>query len=291
MQDRSIIAKMGILRSDVAKKVADYILGTIIIVPAVLIVFIEYVVPFFRSLVTSFMAEGEYSLANYTVVANQYLENILYTIFLSVASLFFVMLISVFVGGYLSLHTDKVIEFLFKMPLFIPFVVVGHAMRVFLAPKGLMNVLLAQIGLVDINNPPEFAYGATGTIIALTWKQMAFAILLVMGAFRSVDKSYLEAARNFGASSFKQIVDILIPLSLPTIGVSAILIFTSFLQNFSVVMMMGTGSGPRHIMIDIYHRITYLNDLGVANALGTVSYILALGAAIIYLKRVLKKND
>jgi putative spermidine/putrescine transport system permease protein len=291
LQSESFIPKTRVLRSDTARKIADYILGAIIIVPAVLIVFIEYVVPFFRSLVTSLMVDNAFSLANYEVVKTQYLENIFYTIFLSVTSLFFVMLISVIVGGYLSIHTDKVIEFFFKIPLFIPFVVVGHAMRVFLAPKGLLNVLLAQIGLIDINNPPEIAFGAVGTIVALTWKQMAFALLLVMGAFRTVDKSYLEAARNFGASSLKQIRDILIPLSLPTIGVSAILIFTSFLQNFSVVMMMGKGSGPRHIMIDIYHRITYLNDLGVANALGTVSYILALGAAIIYLKRVLKKND
>lgn len=291
LHSTSLIPKLEILRSNTARKISDYFLGTIIIVPAVLLVVVEYVVPFFRSLVSSFMVDNEFSVENYIVVKDQYLENIFYTIFLSVASLFFVILISIIVGGYLSIYTDKVIEFFFKIPLFIPFVVVGHAMRVFLAPKGLLNVLLAQIGLIDIENPPEIAFGAVGTIIALTWKQVAFSLLLVMGAFRSVDKSYLEAARNFGASPLKQIKDILIPLSLPTIGVSAILIFTSFLQNFSVVMMMGKGgSGPRHIMIDIYHRITYLNDLGVANALGTVSYVLALGAAIIYLKRVLKKN-
>jgi ABC-type sugar transport system permease subunit len=43
-------------------------------------------------------------------------------------------------------------------------------------------------------------------------------------------------------------------------------------------------------MIDIYHRITYLNDLGVANALGVISYLLAMGAAIIYLRKVMKKD-
>jgi putative spermidine/putrescine transport system permease protein len=273
-----------------AKRIFYIVLGAIIVLPAVILVLIEYVYPFFLSFLSSLKADGAYSLKNYRYVFDFYLLDIFYTVAISAAALVCVLIISISVGGYLTLHTNRIIEFFFKIPLFIPFVVVGHAMRTFLAPKGLLNSMLSQINLVDLNSPPEFAYGFVGTVIALTWKQMAFALLLVMGAFRSVDKSYLEAAKNLGASTFKQIKDILLPLSLGSIGVSAILIFTSFLQNFSVVMMMGKGDGPQHLMIDIYHRITYLNDLGVANALGVISYLLALGAAIIYLKRVMKKD-
>jgi hypothetical protein len=43
-------------------------------------------------------------------------------------------------------------------------------------------------------------------------------------------------------------------------------------------------------MIDIYHSITYLQDFPLANALGVISYLLALGAAVIYLKEGLKKD-
>jgi ABC-type Fe3+ transport system permease subunit len=72
--------------------------------------------------------------------------------------------------------------------------------------------------------------------------------------------------------------------------VASILIVTSFLQNFSVVMMMGNSGGAKHIMIDIYHSMTYLQDFPLANALGVISYLLALGAAVIYLKEGLKKD-
>lgn len=263
------------------------LLGVIIVLPAVVLVCIEYVYPFFISFASSIEVDGVYSLENYRYVFDVYLADIFYTLFISVASLVCVLIISIIIGGYLTIHTDRVIEFFFKIPLFIPFVVVGHAMRTFLAPKGILNSILSQAGLVNLESPPDFMYGFVGTVIALTWKQMAFALLLIMAAFRSVDKSYLEAARNFGASTLRQITDILLPLSLGSIGVSAVLIFTSFLQNFSVVMMMGKGDGPQHIMIDIYHRITYLNDMGVANALGVVSYLLAMGAAIIYLRKVM----
>lgn len=43
-------------------------------------------------------------------------------------------------------------------------------------------------------------------------------------------------------------------------------------------------------MVDIYHIITYLNDMPLANALGVISYVLALGAAVIYLREGMKKN-
>lgn len=273
-----------------ARKILYGILGAVIVLPAVILICVEYVYPFILSFISSLKVDGSYSLENYKYVFNIYLKDILYTVALSGASLVCVLIISISVGGYLTIHTNRIIEFFFKIPLFIPFVVVGHAMRTFLAPKGLLNSLLSQVGVVNLDAPPEFAYGFVGTVIALTWKQVAFALLLIMGSFRSVDKSYLEAAKNLGASTFRQIKDILLPLSLGSIGVSAILIFTSFLQNFSVVMMMGKGEGPQHLMIDIYHRITYLNDLGVANALGVISYLLALGAAIIYLRRVMKKD-
>jgi ABC-type sugar transport system permease subunit len=266
------------------------LLGFVIIIPAVTLVLIVYVYPFIQSFISSFKSEGTYSFANYKYIFDVYFIDIIYTVLISVISLACVLIIAIIAGGYLTINVNKGIEFLFKMPLFIPFVVVGHAIRTFLAPKGLLNAILSQIGLINIESPPDFLYGFTGTVIALTWKQMAFALLLIMGAFQSVDKSFLEAARNFGASGFRQIKDILLPLSRGSIGVSSVLIYTSFLQNFSVVMMMGKGDGPQHLMIDIYHRITYLNDLGVANALGVISYILAMGAAVIYLKKVMKSD-
>jgi ABC-type Fe3+ transport system permease subunit len=234
--------------------------------------------------------KGELSIENYIYAFRVYGTDILFTIYVSLLSLICVMVIAVFLGGFLTIKSNRIIEFLFKIPLFIPFVVVGHAMRTFLAPKGLLNSLISQIGLIDLDNPPNFIYGAVGIVISLTWKQMALALLLVMSAFRSVDQSYLEAARNFGASAYRQIVDFLIPLSKGSLGVAAILIVTSFLQNFSVVMMMGNSGGAKHIMIDIYHIINYLQDMPLANALGVISYLLALGAAVIYLREGLKKD-
>jgi ABC-type Fe3+ transport system permease subunit len=237
------------------EKILYPVLGALIVLPPVILICVEYVYPFMVSFISSIHYQDEISIGNYLYAFRVYGVDILFTIYVSLLSLICVMVIAIFLGGVLTIKSGRIIEFLFKIPLFIPFVVVGHAMRTFLAPKGLLNSLISQIGLVDLENPPNFIYGAVGIVISLTWKQMALALLLVMSAFRSVDQSYLEAARNFGASTYKQITDFLIPLSKGSLGVAAILIVTSFLQNFSVVMMMGDSGGAKHIMIDIYQLL------------------------------------
>lgn len=267
------------------------LLRAMVVLAPVTLICVEYVYPFLLSVQSSLQKDGRISLKNYAYALSVYGPDILFTIYVCFLSLVLVLFLSIFIGGILTLHKNRFLEYVFKIPLFIPFVVVGHAMRTFLAPKGLLDSLLSQIGIIDINNPPNFIYGAVGIVIALTWKQLAFALLLVMSAFQSVDRSYLESARTLGAGTFRQIRDFLLPLSKSSIGVTAILLLTSFLQNFSVVMMMGDSGGSKHIMVDIYSILTYLNDLPLANALGVISYLLALGPAILYLTEGMKQHE
>src|SRR5262249_61779186 len=129
--------------------------------------------------------------------------------------------------GYLRLAGHRLVEVLFKIPLFVPFVVVGHGMRVLLAPRGTLNSVLAQLGLVALSDPPSIAFSWLGIVLALVWKNLALAVLLVLGAYRAVDEAYLEAARNLGASTFRQIRDVLLPIAAPSLLLSSPLLFTS----------------------------------------------------------------
>ncbi len=259
--------------------------------PSLLVVVGLFVLPFFRSAVTSFLDDsGAFTLGNYATAYRLYAMDVLYTIFVSVVSLVAVLIVAILISGFLRVYGSKSIEFLFKVPLFVPYVVVGHAMRVFLAPHGLLNSGLAQIGLVNLDHPPSIAYSWVGISVSLTWKNMALAILLVLGAFESVGNTYLEAARNFGAGWFRQVKDVLLPMSATSIAVASVLILTSMLASFSIPMMIGGGEGPQMVMIDVYYRIKQQNDLGVANALGVISYICASGAAVYYLRSVTKEG-
>lgn len=262
----------------------------IIALPPLAIVIWLFFIPFLSSAHLSLLHDGRWSLHNYSLVWRLYRTDILYTLWIAFFSLAVVLGIAVFLCGYLRVHINRPVEFLFKVPLFIPFVVVGHAMRVLLAPKGTLNSFLSQVGLINFSDPPSIAFGWMGIAVSLIWKNLALAILLVLGAYRSVDETFLEAARNFGASTFRQIRDILLPMSRASLAVAGAFMFTSMLAAFSVPLMIGSGEPPQMVMIDVYYRINYQGDYGTANALGVVSYLLAMGVAGYYLRTITQKE-
>lgn len=266
------------------------IASLIIALPPLAIVVWLFFLPFLSSAHLSLQREDQWTLRNYYLVWRLYRYDVLYTLWIAFFSLVAVLGIAVILCGYLRIRTNRAVEFLFKIPLFIPFVVVGHAMRVLLAPRGTLNSVLSQFGLVNLNDPPSIAFGWMGIAAALIWKNLALAVLLVLGAYRSVDETYLEAARNFGASAFRQIRDVLMPMSAASLAVASAFMFTSMLASFSVPLMIGSGEPPQMLMIDVYYRINYQGDYGTANALGVVSYLMAMGVAGYYLHTITQKE-
>jgi ABC-type sugar transport systems, permease components len=171
--------------------------------------------------------------------------------------------------GWLRARAFGPVEFLLKVPLFVPFVVVGHALRVFWSPY-----------------LPGFGTSWLGIAAALAWKHFGLAALLMLGAFRGVDESFLEAARQLGSGTGRVTRDILVPMAVPALAVSAVLIFSSMLASFSIPLMLGRGSGAQMLMIDVYYRFGQHGDFETASALGVVSYLLAMGAALVYVRRL-----
>src|SRR5260370_42228537 len=72
----------------------------------------------------------------------------------------------------------------------------------------------------------------------------------------------------------------------PSLAVSAVLIFSSMLASFSIPLMLGRGSGAQMLMIDVYYRFGQHGDFETASALRVVSYVLAMGAALVYGSRI-----
>ncbi|HEV8307986.1 MAG TPA: ABC transporter permease subunit [Methylomirabilota bacterium] len=265
------------------------LLSLAIAAPPLAIIIWLFFIPFLSSVHLSFLRDGQWTLRNYYLVWRLYKFDVLYTLGLSVVSLILVIGIAVLLCGYLRIVGHRAVEFLFKVPLFVPFVVVGHGMRVLLAPRGTLNSALAQVGLIDLADPPSIAFGWGGIVVSLVWKNLALAVLLVLGAYRAVDEAFLEAARNVGASTFRQITDILLPMAAPSLVVASAFMFTSMLASFSIPLMIGSGEPPQMLMVDVYYRINYQDDLGTANALGMVSYLLAMGVAGYYLRTITAK--
>jgi putative spermidine/putrescine transport system permease protein len=228
-----------------------------------------FVWPLAASVVASFQRDGAWTLANYETVRRLYSGDVAYTVGVAAAGTVLTFAAAIPACGWLRLRAFGPVEFLLKIPLFVPFVVVGHALRVFWSPY-----------------VPGFASSWAGIASALAWKHVGLAALLLLGAFRALDESYLEAARQLGAGPARLTRDILVPMAGPALAVSAILIFSSMLASFSIPLMMGRGGGPQMLMIDVYYRFGQHGDFPTASALGVVAYLLAMGAALVYIRRL-----
>jgi ABC-type Fe3+ transport system permease subunit len=225
--------------------------------------------PLAASVIASFARDGQWTLANYDTVRRLYAQDVAYTIGVAAAGTVLTFLVAIPACGWLRINAWGPVEFLLKVPLFVPFVVVGHALRVFWSPY-LPGVSSSWAGIAG----------------ALAWKHVGLAALLLLGAFRATDESYLEAARQFGAGTLQLTRHILVPMAGPALAVTVILIFSSMLASFSIPLMMGRGGGPQMLMIDVYYRFGQHGDFATASALGVVAYLLATGAALVYMRRL-----
>lgn len=257
-------------------------MGFILILPALSVLGLLYVFPLIRAIWSSFYDRaGNFTLGNYAKVFELYTRDIVYSVAMTAATVGVVLVISIAIASYLRFRDWKFLDYMYRLPLFIPFLIVGHAMRIFLAPHGTLNALLTRI--IGVEELPGISGSWTGLLFSFVWVMTPFATLIILGAFKALEPAYVEAAQNLGASKLRIIFDILIPLSGPSIMVAMILTFVRTISSLTIPLMVGPNK-PNMITIDMMFRVNYFNDWGVANSLGVISYLIVMVLAIYYLR-------
>src|ERR1700687_5797147 len=191
------------------------LLPFLLVLPALALVLALFVYPLFYSLVSAFAAkDGTATLANFAKIFELYTTDIIFTIVIVTVSTLLIAASAAAIGGYLTLGENRravaLLKFLYRWPLFIPFIVAAQCMRTFLAKNGLMNNALDSLGLIDIQNAGGLL-DWRGIIVTFVWKQTPFVALLVAGAMAALDRAMIEAARNLGASRPRILVEIVLP--------------------------------------------------------------------------------
>jgi putative spermidine/putrescine transport system permease protein len=177
--------------------------GLLLIGPALLVIGVFFLVPLGLSVHSAFTDKaGTFTLAHFAKSFELYSNDMLFTLAIVALSCALIAAVAIAIAGYLTLgehpKTQAALRWLYRWPLFIPFVVTGQVMRTFLAKNGMLNHVLVGGGLID----PLAAQSLLdwrGIVIAFVWKQAPFVTLLLAGAMASIDIQHIEAARNLGA--------------------------------------------------------------------------------------------
>ena len=268
--------------------------GLLLALPALAIVALFFIFPLVMSSVSAFEGtSGAATLDHFRKAFDFYSKDLIFTVAIVALSTVLIALLSIAIAGYLTLgenpRTRAALRWLYRWPLFIPFIVTAQVMRTFLAKNGMLNHVLIGGGLIDPLSAQSML-DWRGIVVAFVWKQTPFVTLLLAGAMASVDTQHIEAARNLGARRLRVLWEIVLPQSRRTLLVGLVLSYVAMLSVLSVPMMINPNS-PTMLTVDIAYRIASHGDYGVANALCLMSLVIAAVGAWFYLRHSLRNAE
>lgn len=123
------------------------------------------------------------------------------------------------------------------------------------------------------------------------WLHVGMAFLFLLSAVRNVPEDLLESARLDGASGFRQVISIYIPITSPTLFylLCTNLASSMMMSDLVIALTQGTSSSSTSTMIYyMYRKAFYIYNYGTAYASAAMAFLLSFG--VILLSFVLERK-
>jgi multiple sugar transport system permease protein len=174
---------------------------------------------------------------------------------------------------------------LFFMPNVISLVAVAFVWEWLLNPKfGIINIVLKGFG---ISGPAWLGDPHTAllcVILVQVWHGLGISVIVFLAGLQGIPETYYEAAMIDGASRWRQVIHVTLPLLLPTVMFLSIMGFIGAFQVFQSVYMM-TGGGPtdstRVIVFYVWQLAFNRVEMGYASAIAMIIFAAVLGLTAI----------
>ena len=146
-----------------------------------------------------------------------------------------------------------------------------YAWLVLLQKRGLVNDWAISLGLWD--EPIKIVHNLNGTLIGMVHIMLPFLILPVYGSMKAIDRDFMKAASNLGATPRHAFWSVFFPLTTPGLFAGALMVFILCLGFFVTPAVLG---GGKVIMVSmkIVSNIELFVNWGAASALGVVLLVL-----------------
>ena len=272
--------------------------------PALLAIFIFFLIPVLAALVMSFTDFDIYSLGNISYARFIGFQNYA-AIFKD--PLFWQSLRNTFyfvvVGGPLSiavslgaalLLSSKLVKYkgIFRLVYFMPvvttLVAVSILWRFIYHPRfGILDYLLGFIGVhpIDWLGNPQWALPAI--ILMAVWKNFGYNMIIFIAGLQNIPEDLYEAANLEGASEWNKFKSITLPMLAPTTLFVSIITMIGYFQLFAEPYVMTQG-GPLNstlsIVLYMYREGFRWWNMGYSAALAFILFIIILIISLIQLR-------
>ncbi len=216
----------------------------------------------------------------------------LQSLLVSVKSAFFSALWATLLGTLLCAalvrgkHTRGPLVYLIRLPILVPHTVVALFAVLLLGQTGLLARIAFSLGLLrESSRFPMILYTPeyTGVTLAYLWKEIPFVAYFTLALMSGISEKLGQAAENLGASPLKSFFHITLPLSLPAIAKSSLMILLFAFSGYELPLLLGS-TLPK--ALPIYAAISYqspeLKTRPYAMALFGVLMLLSMAVSLLY---------
>lgn len=242
--------------------------------------------PLYHVLARSFTSAGALSLDNYVKVFSNptNFKALWNSIWMSATT----AVVSMVAGTALALFVIRTdipfkgfLRVMLLMPYAIPPFIGAIAWTQLFGPAGYISkAYMSLFGTFDV---PWNIYSAGGVVLVMAIYQFPVVFITVSGALGRLDPSFEEASRMSGASAFKTMKNVTIPLVMPSIMAGTLLAFVGAISNFGIPALLGFRARFFVLTTRIYSALS-IPDMPLATAMAVLLAITAGGALFIQMR-------
>lgn len=222
--------------------------------PAVLVFLAMFVVPMVLAFVLSLTDWNGYSLNLRFIGLDNYLhafqnprtvDAAIFTFVLAAAGTVLCNGIGLAIAALIAGpgRANTVMRTIFFYPYIISALIIGFLWSAMLAPQGVVNSLLAQVGVPALPFLTDVGFAKASVILTIVWSHFGFNMILFLAGIKSVPVEYYEAATVDGASRWQQFRNVTLPLIAPVLTVNLVLTLVGLLKAYDIVLAL-TDGGP-----------------------------------------------
>lgn len=253
------------------------------VAPIALLIVVFFIIPMFFLFRMSFLENRNdviglslfsgYNFENYyELIRKPLFYEMLYNSFVtSILTALASVVIGYCVAWYI-IHTSgwerTLIAAICLLPIFVNLVVATFGWSILLSPFGVLQKTLVALGFIN-DRRLTISQTVWGLIIVKTYQCLPFAILILASSIQSIRADKINAAKLLGASGFRIVRTVLLPLTMPGIFATFILVFSLSVSSYLVPVMIGGGRVPVLAMY-IYTVTIETHDLPMGAAMSMI---------------------
>ena len=219
----------------------------IFVLPTFLAFVIGFILPFIEGLYLSFCQFTTVRDAKFIGIGNYqriftdstFTNSFKFTVLFAVASIVLINVIAFILALLLTrkLKGTNIFRTIFFMPNLIGGIVLGYIWQI------LINCVLSIVGkpLLALNT----SAGYWGLIILMCWQQIGYMMIIYIAGLQNVSDDLIEAAQIDGATWWKTLWKVKLPMVMPSITICVFLTLTNSFKLFDQNLAL-TGGDPNH---------------------------------------------